>query len=294
VGARDVDDEFREIKREIIESRGLIIKSNNATAALAADVKSIAKRQAAYERRLTVNSATAYALFVILIFGGLKLWLDASVRDNRNELQGAQRQSERARNELAGLAREREERQALDARAMAFYELVRESKRQEAVEAWQQLRREHLPAAEAAYFQDAVDRFRTELSLQAFERGLEHARLARYVQAYEAFDDSVRLREDAGHIPRVRIAQAEALRHLGRQREAIVVLNAVAEGSDTDAADDAMLATAHCQADLNQYGEARTTLRNMLRRFPYGSAANEARLYLFMLSTPAGQHPHPH
>jgi tetratricopeptide (TPR) repeat protein len=286
MSSRDPDDEFREIKREIIESRGLIIKTNNATSALAADVKSIAKRQAGYERRLTVNSATAYALFVILIFGGLKLWLDATVRENRAEIEALRRQNERSRAENAALARERDERQALDNRAMAFYELVREGKRQEAVEAWAQLRRERLPAAEAAFFQDVVDRFRTDLSLEAFERGLEHARMARYVQAYEAYDEAIRLREDAGHIGRVRIAQAEALRHLGRQREALVVLQAVAEGADNDTADDALYLMAHCQADLQQFGDARTTLRNLLRRFPYGSIANEARAYLFNLSTP--------
>ena len=39
MASRDVDDEFREIKREIIESRGLVIKTHNATNALAADVK---------------------------------------------------------------------------------------------------------------------------------------------------------------------------------------------------------------------------------------------------------------
>jgi tetratricopeptide (TPR) repeat protein len=287
VSSRDPDDEFREIKREIIESRGLIIKTNNATSALAADVKSIAKRQAGYERRLTVNSATAYALFVILIFGGLKLWLDATVRENRTEIDTLRRQNERIRAESAALARERDERQALDNRTMAFYELVREGKRQETVEAWAQLRRERLPAAEALFFQDVVDRFRTDLSLEAFERGLEHARLARYVQAYEAYDEAIRLREEAGHIPRVRIAQADALRHLGRQREALVVLQTVADGPDNDAADDAMYLMARCQADLQQFGEARTTLRNLLRRFPYGSIAADARLYLFNLATPA-------
>lgn len=288
MSSRDPDDEFREIKREIIESRGLIIKTNNATSALAADIKSIAKRQAGYERRLTVNSATAYALFVILIFGGLKLWLDATVRENRAEVEALRRQAERTRTELASVTRERDERQALDNRAMAFYELVREGKRQEAVEAWAQLRREHLPPAEAAFFQDVVDRFRTELSLAAFERGIEHARLARYVQAYEAYDEAIRLRDEAPHIPRVRIAQAEALRHLGRQREAIVVLQTVADGSDNDAADDALYVMARCQADLQMYGDARTTLRTLLRRFPYGSIANEARLYLFNLSMPNG------
>ena len=64
----DFDDELREIKREIIESRGLIIKTNNLTNALAADIKSIAKRQHGYERRLMWNSATAYIVFVIVVF----------------------------------------------------------------------------------------------------------------------------------------------------------------------------------------------------------------------------------
>ncbi|MEI8258063.1 MAG: hypothetical protein WCJ30_20495, partial [Deltaproteobacteria bacterium] len=247
---RDTDDDFREIKREIIESRGLTIKTMNATSALAADVKGIARRQASYERRLTVNSATAYALFVVLIFGGLKLWLDASVRESRSENAALRQQVERSRTESASFAREREERQALDARASAFYELIREDRRQKAVEAWQQLRREPLAPADAAFFQDTIDRFRSDLSLAAFERGLEHARLARYVQAYEAYDEAVRLREEAGHIPRVRIAQADALRHLQRQREAVVVLQVVVDGPDSDAADDALLLMARCQADL--------------------------------------------
>lgn len=287
MASRDPDDEFREIKREIIESRGLMIKTSNAISALAADIRSIARRQAGYERRLTVNSATAYALFVILTFGGLKLWLDATVRENRAEIENLRRQNERIRAESAALAREREERQALDNRAMAFYELVREGKRQEVVEAWAQLRRERLPPAEAAFFQDIVDRFRNDLSLAAFERGLEHARMARYVQAYEAYDEAIRLREDGGHIPRVRLAQAEVLRHLGRQREAILVLQSVVDGPDHEVADDAMYLMARCQADLQQFGDARTTLRNLLRRFPYGSMAQEARLYLYNLSTPA-------
>lgn len=279
-------DEFREIKREIIESRGLIIKTNNLTAALSADVKSIARRQAGYERRLTINSATAYVLFVVVIFGGIKLWLDASIREKSNEVRTLHRAEETARRELSAALREREERQQLDQRAQRFYDLVRDGRRQEVVEAWEQLRRERLSAVEMAMFQDVVDRFRTDLSVVAYERGLEHARMARYAEAYESYEEAVRIKEDAGHIPMVRIAQADALRHLGRQREAVVVLQAVADGNNRDAADDAMLKMAQCQVDLQQFGEARTTLRNLLRRFPTGSAAQDARNYLFELSTP--------
>ena len=73
----DVDEELREIKREIIESRGLVIKTNNLTNALSADIKSIAKRQQAYEGRLSWNSATAYVVFVIVVFVALKFMVDA-------------------------------------------------------------------------------------------------------------------------------------------------------------------------------------------------------------------------
>ena len=75
----EVDDELREIKREIIESRGLVIKTNNLTNALSADIKSIAKRQQSYERRISWNSATAYVVFVVVVFAALKLAWDARV-----------------------------------------------------------------------------------------------------------------------------------------------------------------------------------------------------------------------
>lgn len=286
MASRDPDDEFREIKREIIEARGLIIKTNNITAALSADVKSIARRQASYERRITVNSATAYVLFVAVIFGGIKLWLDASIREARSEARQLHRQEEQARRELAAALRDKEERSQLDARAQSFYELVRDGRKQEAVEAWETLRRERLSPAEMAMFQDAVDRFRVDLSMASWQRGLEHARMARYAEAHEAYEEAVRMKEDAGHVPFVRIAQADALRHLGRQREALVILQGVADGADREAADDALFKMAQCLVDLQQYGDARNTLRQLIRRFPYGSVSNEARLYLAQLSNP--------
>lgn len=287
MAVRDPDDEYREIKREIIEARGLIIKTNNITAALSADVKSIARRQAGYERRITVNSATAYVLFVVVIFGGIKLWLDASIREARGEVRALQRVDEQRLRELAAALRDKEERAQLDARAQSFYELIRDGRKQEAVEAWEQLRRERLSPAEMAMFQDAIDDFRTDLSMAAWQRGLEHARMARYAEAHEAFEEAVRMKEDAGHIPFVRIAQADALRHLGRQREALVILQGVADGADREAADDALYKMAQCLVDLQQYGDARNTLRQLLRRFPYGSVSNDARMYLGQLSNPA-------
>src|SRR6202044_1382499 len=112
---READDELQEIKREIIESRGLVIKTNNLTNALSADIKSIAKRQQAYERRLGWNSATAYAVFVIVVFTALKFAWDARVDYVTAETQQKTAENERLRREN----RELEKREENAARAEA-------------------------------------------------------------------------------------------------------------------------------------------------------------------------------
>src|ERR1700734_1848903 len=94
---REVDDELGEIKREIIESRSLLIKTNNLTNALSADIKSIAKRQQTYERRLSLNSATAYIVFVLVVFAALKFAWDARVESIKSETEQKTSENERLR-----------------------------------------------------------------------------------------------------------------------------------------------------------------------------------------------------
>ena len=96
---RDVDDEVRQIKKEIVESRGLIIKTNNLVNALGADIKSIAKRQAGYERRLNWNSGVAIAVIGVLSFVGLKLYFDAQIGGVRSEMTDAETAAEELRSE---------------------------------------------------------------------------------------------------------------------------------------------------------------------------------------------------
>ena len=78
--------DLEQVKREIVESRSLSIKTNNLVNALGADIKSIAKRQAGYERRFNLNSWVAYVLFAALSFTGLKLMSDARIREVQSEI----------------------------------------------------------------------------------------------------------------------------------------------------------------------------------------------------------------
>ena len=128
---READEEIREIKKEIIESRGLIIKTNNLVNALGADIKSIAKRQAGYERRFNLNSWVAYVLFAALSFSGLKLMSDARIREVQSEMSGLTRQVHQLERDLAEETGRNEQRARAEAKSGRFYDLVRQQRRQE-------------------------------------------------------------------------------------------------------------------------------------------------------------------
>ena len=116
---RDVEDEVREIKKEIVESRGLIIKTNNLVNALGADIKSIAKRQAGYERRFKWDSGIALAVIGVLTFAGLKLYYDAQMASYRSDMNNAETAAEQLRLDLGDEVRRTSGRASAAAKACA-------------------------------------------------------------------------------------------------------------------------------------------------------------------------------
>src|SRR5690606_7451843 len=166
---READEEIREIKKEIIESRGLIIKTNNLVNALGADIKSIAKRQAGYERRFNLNSAVVYVLVAALSFIGLKLASDARIREIQSAMTGLNRQNSELRRDLAEETRRAEERASAESHAGRYYDLIRAQKRAEVVSGYEAISQQNLTRAERAFFRDTYESFRLDLSLAAYQ-----------------------------------------------------------------------------------------------------------------------------
>lgn len=282
---REVDDELRDIKREIIESRGLVIKTNNLTNALSADVKSIAKRQQGYERRISWNSATAYIVFVIVVFTVLKFAWDARVDAIKSETEQKAADNERLRKEAREVEKREEDRARAEQKAAAFYDLVRQGKRVELVEQYESIKNEPLTKAEQAAFADAVERARNELAAERYLQGIEKSHVQRWQEAATAYEDSLRYKDTSTIAPNVRLGLAEAYRHLGRPRDAIPILTALSETSpDKEVQDDALYMLAFCQMDIQAWNEAKNTWRALIRRFPDSRFAGEGKLQLAQLS----------
>lgn len=274
----DSDEEIREIKKEIIESRGLVIKTNNLVNSLAADVKSIAKRQASYERRFSWSSATAYVLFAALSFIGLYVASDARVAEIRSEQTELKRELVDVEKRLADETERGQLRVRGEARAAKFYELIRAKKRRDVVDGFDEVKKESLSKAEQEFFRDTVDRFRLDLSLEAFQEGLDLSRTGRFAESAGRFERAVGLREDGSHIPAVRLNLARAYRKLARHAEALVLARSVSvQTQDLEVQDDATLLASECAAELGQLDDARSALRDLLRKWPRSEFVPEAR-----------------
>ncbi|MDD9935069.1 MAG: tetratricopeptide repeat protein [Myxococcales bacterium] len=275
---RDADDEIREIKTEIIESRGLVIKTNNLTNSLAADIKSIAKRQASYERRFTLNSAIAYVLFATLSFVGLKLWSDVRINEIESEKGELGRQVKELRQDLEEETRRAQRREQAELKAAAFYDLIRKKEYTKVVEGYDDIRGEQLSKAEAEVFRDTEDRYRLQLSVNAFQSGLGLMRTGRYAEAAESFQESIRLKEGAAHVPAVKLNLARALWRLGRAGEAgILAQEVIDQNINRELQADAAWLLSECAEDQGNIDDARNALRLLLRRWPRSALVPDAR-----------------
>ena len=274
----DAEEEIREIKKEIIESRGLIIKTNNLTNSLSADIKSIAKRQAGYERRFTWNSAVAYVLFATLSFVGLKLWSDVRINEIASEKDDLGQKVQELRRDLEEETRRAEKREQAEAKAAAYYDLVRKKDYTRVVEGYDQIQNEQLSKVEAEVFRDTEERFRLQLSINAYQAGLGLMRTGRYAEAAESFQDAMRLKEEATHVPAVKLDLARALWHLGRAGEATILAQEVMDQNvDKELQDDATWLLSECAEDLGNIDDARNALRTLLRRWPRSALIPDAR-----------------
>jgi TolA-binding protein len=282
---RDEDAEIAEIKREIVESRGLVIKTNNLTNALAADIKSIAKRQQGYEKRITGNSAVAYIVFVVLMFLALKLALDARVDQIAAREDSLKAEVERLRKDLKDAQKREEDRARSEAKAAQFYELVRQGKRADVVDGYAQVKAEPLSRAEDMMFADAVERARVELTSQQYIRGMEKMKLQRWQESATIFEEALRYKDESSMAPQIRLALAEAYRKLNRQKDGIPLLHALAENPvNKDVQDDALYLLAWSQMDVQAWNDAKETWRVLIRRFPDSHYTPEGKMQLAALN----------
>jgi tetratricopeptide (TPR) repeat protein len=266
------DEDIREVKKEIVEIRSLVIRTNNLTSALGADLKTVAKKQKTYERRMLWNSAVAYVLFVVLIFVGLKMAYDVRIRKDEERI--AELQEEKAElNQKLENAKPQVTTQPRDEAAIsALYEFYRNENYEQVLQQWERLRAqkidEDLQPNERTIFRDLVAQAKSLLSFEHFQRGLQAMHEGRLPDAESELRQAITLDRASPYLTRVQYQLTEVLKGEGRCEEAITILQSLIESDlDRDMADDYHLSLADCHERMRQFDKALTLYQQFAEKF---------------------------
>ena len=285
---RDTDDEIREIKKEIVESRGLLIKTNNLVSTLGAELKAISKRQAGYEKRFTWNSGVAYATIAAVTFMGLKLASDARVSQIRSEMDGLRAQVAEQQTQLQSQTRRVAERVQTQAQASELLALVQQNKREQFVQDYPAVDKKRLSPIEVAYFDSNYDRFASHLSRQAHRRGLSRAASGKHNEAIQEYKRALELSPNGVHRPTVLRDMVLSYRKAGQRKDAMQVAQRLATQTiDKSKQAEGLWWEAQCAADLRDIDSARATLKTLINKWPRSKWSREARPLLRELTREA-------
>jgi tetratricopeptide (TPR) repeat protein len=228
----DLDKELQDIRREVIESRTLVIRADNQLKTLHAEVKTVGRRLEGAIAHQRLASAGAYALFAVLAVGaGLVV---AVVRGAV-----AAHEHERLTQQLAEATGALEQNQAQAALASAasrsageVYRTLAEGSlddRLKAVPSLARLDQAHLTALEKRALQERVELARREIGATALERGRQANRRGEPAAAVEDLARFLALEPPEPEALEAAFLLGTAYARSGRPAEAIPLLTRVVD-----------------------------------------------------------------
>jgi TolA-binding protein len=170
----ELDKDLQELKKEVVEARNLVIKTDNLLKNLQADVKGVARKQEVFERRAFATSATAYILFAGVAALGAFMYARSEMRAKVDELVKEQAAHATAKTALAELRGAESELRTESARALELYERLggeNAERRRLAIGEVATLEPKKLSALEVRALKDKAHSLRQMAANEALEAG---------------------------------------------------------------------------------------------------------------------------
>ena len=179
---KSVEHELADLRKEVLESRTLIIKTDNLLKNLSAELKAVSKKGEDQYRRTWYSSAVVYAAFAGLAIALGVLGSRAAVSSEKGHVEAAQGETEQAKKKadeaVADLAKARKDaelRHAASERAAAVFKMLGEGDpdaRMRAVEEAAKLDRTRLSSLEQRALDERAKALRAEFGKAALDRGV--------------------------------------------------------------------------------------------------------------------------
>jgi tetratricopeptide (TPR) repeat protein len=187
----ELEDEIKEIKKEIIDSRNLIIKTDNLVKNLGADLKAIQKKQESYEKKYVFNSIAAYVIFVALIGAGAYFLVESRVEKLRSENQELTTKDAALRAKITELENQLKAKDQASRQALQIYAQLKAGTSEEAVTEFDQLLGRGLTKLEQELLGEIVAKKRKDVAQIQYEEGMRAVKAKSLEKAETAFRKAV-------------------------------------------------------------------------------------------------------
>lgn len=280
----DPDKELSDIRREVIESRNLVIKTDNLLKSLHAEVKAVGKRQDEFQRHQWLSSAAAYFAFALIAITVSLVVSSIRASSDKHERE----RLEKAIADLtAQVEKDRAEQQTVQAASRRAGEAYRQmttlsgDDRLRGVEALAKLDTSRISPLEKQALTDRADLLRREIGQAALERGRTAFRkndmkgaiadLSRFMAMNPPEQEAL----EASYFLGVAYALSK------RYEEAVPPLaKFVSEDKKAKSRDHAMYLLAHSYEQIGQLDKSAETVREALMTYPNSGFATQLRARL--------------
>ena len=270
--------EIDALRRRLDEHGTLLRKTQQQVGQLADSVAALVAAQRRRERGVNLNSFIAYLLFTVLLGGGTFLLY----RTRASELVGGRNRAIEERDATRKRAAELQEslatRDSAAQRAHAYYQLLRDGKRSEAIARYGEIEQDSLTPTERELFAEGEKKARAEIVDAGYLTGLDAFRAGASEKAASELKRALAYEEEGPRAAQMRYYLGVSLVKLGdAEGSARELEKALAGRVEQGGAVDARFWLGVAYEKLGQYDQARTQLDKFASAEPMNPLAVAAR-----------------
>ncbi|MCP3164037.1 tetratricopeptide repeat protein [Myxococcus qinghaiensis] len=170
----EIDKELADLRREVVEARNLVIKSDNLLKNLHAEVKAVGKRHEDFQKRQWISSAAAYVLFAVIAVGAAVMITSARSSSATGERERLEKMVADLTGQLEKQRSDTSAHQTAQRGASEVYKMMTSlpgDERLKGIDALMKLDTSRLSTLERQALNDRATSLRRETGDAAFERG---------------------------------------------------------------------------------------------------------------------------
>jgi len=249
--------EVKEVRREVIETRNLNIKSDNNMRSLFAELKKVNENQKRSEKKMRISSIGAYVLFVVIISTAAILLSSIISGNYSDKIEFLNQRIAKLNEEISIIKGDLGARDAAEKRSVYLLKLIEDDKKVEAVKEFRKIQSNNLSVVETKLLTEKIAAFAKALARKEYDKGVGQWRIGGYKSAIQNFEVSLKYNKDEDYFGLLSYFWGLSLLQLKKHDEGIEKLKtAIAKEIRKDYREKAMLKIADTYLKSKRWKEA--------------------------------------